>query len=252
MRFGNGAADQHQLDGYGWVIDAAWVLVQAGRRLYGETWRTMRAFADLVAQRWSEPDAGIWEIRGGPAQLVHSKLMAWLALDRALQIADTHRVRPAQRTRWTVARDAIAAEVRERGFDPAKASYTRDYGSTELDAALLLLPVIGLDDPDSPRVHGTIAAIRDELSAGGPLLFRYPPGRDGLPGPRAPSCRAPSGWYRPSPAPDGWTRRWRCSRSCSTAPAHSASTPRRWTRPRACTSATTRRPSPTPPSSRPP
>ncbi|MFD0745475.1 glycoside hydrolase family 15 protein [Phytohabitans flavus] len=183
VRFGNGAADQHQLDGYGWVIDAAWVLVQAGRRLYGETWRTMRAFADLVAQRWSEPDAGIWEIRGGPAQLVHSKLMAWLALDRALQIADTHRVRPAQRTRWTVARDAIAAEVRERGFDPAKASYTRDYGSTELDAALLLLPVIGLDDPDSPRVHGTIAAIRDELSAGGPLLFRYPPGRDGLPGP---------------------------------------------------------------------
>jgi GH15 family glucan-1,4-alpha-glucosidase len=182
VRTGNGAADQHQLDGYGWVVDAAWVLVQAGHHLYGETWRAVRGFADLVARRWPEPDAGIWEVRGDAAHYVHSKLMGWLALDRALRIADTHRVPVRQRRRWHIARDALAADVRTRGFDPARAAYVRTYGSSDLDAALLVLPLLGIDDVDSPRVRGTIDAIRAELSAGGPLLYRYPPGRDGLPG----------------------------------------------------------------------
>ena len=182
VRTGNGAADQHQLDGYGWVVDAAWVLVQAGHHLYSETWRAVRGFTDLVARRWHEPDAGIWEIRDDAAQHVHSKLMGWLALDRALRIADTHRLHARQRLRWQTARDAIAADVRSRGFDPARGSYTRSYGSDDLDAALLILPLLGIEDVGSPRVRGTIDAIRDELSAGGPLLHRYPPGRDGLPG----------------------------------------------------------------------
>ena len=82
---GNAAADQHQLDGYGWVLDAAWRLSEAGHRLYSETWRTMAGFADQVADRWREPDAGIWEIRSDSVHHVHSKLMAWLALDRALR-----------------------------------------------------------------------------------------------------------------------------------------------------------------------
>ena len=182
VRTGNGAADQHQLDGYGWVVDAAWAFVQAGQHLNSETWRAMRGFADLVARRWQEPDAGIWEIRDDAAQHVHSKLMGWLALDRALQIADTHHVSARQRLRWHTARDAIASEVRARGFNPVKASYTRSYGSDDLDAALLVLPLLGIEDIDSPRVRGTIDAIGKELSAGGPLLYRYPPGRDGLPG----------------------------------------------------------------------
>jgi GH15 family glucan-1,4-alpha-glucosidase len=182
VRTGNGAADQHQLDGYGWVVDAAWVLVQAGHHLYPETWRAVRGFADLVARRWREPDAGIWEIRGDAVHHVHSKLMGWLAVDRALRIADTHRLGARQRRRWQQARDAIATEVRTRGVDPVKASYVRSYDSTELDAALLVLPLVGIDDLACPRVRGTIDAIRDELSAGGPLLYRYPPGRDGLPG----------------------------------------------------------------------
>jgi GH15 family glucan-1,4-alpha-glucosidase len=182
VRTGNGAADQHQLDGYGWVVDAAWILVQAGHHLYSETWRAMCGFADLVARRWSEPDAGIWEIRDDAAQHVHSKLMGWLALDRALRIGDTHHLSARQRRRWQTARDAIAAEVRARGFDLAKGSYTRSYGSADLDAALLILPLLGIESVDSPRVRGTIDAIRKELSAGGPLLYRYPPGRDGLPG----------------------------------------------------------------------
>ena len=182
VRVGNGAADQHQLDGYGWVLDGAWTLEQAGHRLYSETWRTMRGFADHVARRWHEPDAGIWEIRDDAAHHVHSKVMGWLALDRALRIADTHRLPARQRRRWETARDALAADVKERGFDAARGSYTRSYDSTDLDAALLVLPLLGIEDPHSPRVRGTIDAIAAELGAGGPLLYRYPPGRDGLPG----------------------------------------------------------------------
>jgi GH15 family glucan-1,4-alpha-glucosidase len=182
VRVGNGAADQHQLDGYGWVLDAAWVLVQAGHGLYSETWRAMRGFADTVARHWHQPDAGIWEIRGDAAHHVHSKLMGWLALDRALSIARTHHLSDRQRRRWVAARDAIATEVTARGFDTAKGSYTRTYGSADLDAALLVLPLLGIEKPNSLRVRGTIDAIHGELSAGGPLLYRYPTGEDGLPG----------------------------------------------------------------------
>ncbi|WP_405065081.1 glycoside hydrolase family 15 protein [Kribbella sp. NBC_01510] len=182
VRVGNGAAQQHQLDGYGWVLDAAWNLVQAGHPLYSETWRAMRGFADLVARRWSEPDAGIWEVRGDQVHHVHSKLMAWLALDRALRIAETHRLSDRRRRRWQAGREAIRIEVKKLGFDTSIGSYTRSYGSQELDAAVLVLPRIGLEERGSPRVRGTVDAIRSQLSAEGPLLYRYPPGRDGLPG----------------------------------------------------------------------
>jgi GH15 family glucan-1,4-alpha-glucosidase len=182
VRAGNGAADQHQLDVYGWVLDAAWLLTDAGHGLYAETWRAMAAFADHVAACWREPDAGIWEIRGDARHHVHSKLMAWLALDRALRIARTHRTSSSRRARWGRERDAIARDVYEHGFDPVRAAYTRAYASDELDAAVLVLPLLDIEPPDSPRVQGTIDAIARELGAGGPLLFRYPPGRDGLPG----------------------------------------------------------------------
>jgi GH15 family glucan-1,4-alpha-glucosidase len=181
VRVGNDAANQHQLDGYGWVLDAAWLLVQSGHDLGSETWRAMRGYADLVATRWREPDAGIWEVRGDPVHHVHSVLMAWLALDRALRISETHRIRDSRRRRWQQARDAIAAEVRERGFSSALGSYTGTYGSTDLDAAVLVLPLLGVDD-DPVRLRGTVDAIADGLSAGGPLVYRYPPGSDGLPG----------------------------------------------------------------------
>ena len=182
VRTGNLAASQHQLDGYGWVIDAAWAFVESGRRLTSETWRAMRGFADLVAAVWEKPDAGIWEIRGDPAQHVHSKVMAWLALDRALRIAATHRLSTRRRLRWETERARIAAELRTNGYNEAMNSYTRTYGSEDIDAALLVLPLTGLEEPGSPRLTGTIDAIRRELSAGFPLLYRYPPGQDGLPG----------------------------------------------------------------------
>jgi GH15 family glucan-1,4-alpha-glucosidase len=182
VRVGNGAAQQHQLDGYGWILNAAWTLVQAGHPLYGETWRAMQGFADLVARRWSEPDAGIWEVRGDQVHHVHSKLMAWLALDRALRIAETHRLSTGRRQRWQAARRAIGIEVKELGFDTSMGSYTRSYRSQELDAALLIVPQIGVEERGSPHTRGTVDAIRRHLNAGGPLLYRYPPGRDGLPG----------------------------------------------------------------------
>jgi GH15 family glucan-1,4-alpha-glucosidase len=156
--------------------------VQAGHPLYSETWRALRGFADLVARRWSEPDAGIWEVRGDQVHHVHSKLMVWLALDRALRIAETHRLSARRRRRWQAAREAIGVDVRRQGFDTSMGSYTRSYGSQELDAALLVLPRIGLEERGSTRVRGTVDAIRSQLGAGGPLLYRYPPGRDGLPG----------------------------------------------------------------------
>jgi GH15 family glucan-1,4-alpha-glucosidase len=142
----------------------------------------VRGFADRVCDRWREPDAGIWEIRGEPQHHVHSKLMAWLALDRALRIAATRRLSKRRRHRWRAERDLIAEQVREHGFRDSRNSYTRSYGSDELDAAVLILPLLGLEEPDGPRVQGTIDAIARDLDAGDPLLYRYQPGSDGLPG----------------------------------------------------------------------
>jgi GH15 family glucan-1,4-alpha-glucosidase len=182
VRFGNGARDQHQLDNYGWVLDAMWLLVRQGHHLYGETWRVAMGLADRVAERWREPDAGLWEVRGDPAHYVHSKLMAWLALDRALRIAGSHGAPTRRRLRWATERDAVAADVVANGVDPARRTFVRAYGRSDLDAALLVLPLLDLLPPGSPLVTGTIDAVRRELAAGGPFLHRYPAGDDGLSG----------------------------------------------------------------------
>jgi GH15 family glucan-1,4-alpha-glucosidase len=182
VRVGNGAAEQHQLDGYGWVLDAAWLLTRAGHHLDSETWRAMAGFADHVARRWREPDAGIWEVRGEPQHHVHSKLMAWLCLDRASRIAATRRVSASRQRQWHEQLAAIGEELRTRGFNPALRCYTRTYGSDDLDASVLVLPLVGVEPPGSTRVRDTIDAISAKLAAGGPLLYRYAPGSDGLPG----------------------------------------------------------------------
>jgi GH15 family glucan-1,4-alpha-glucosidase len=182
VRTGNGAANQRQLDGYGWVLDAAWLLTRAGLPLYGETWRAMAGFADTIATQWRETDAGIWEVRDDETHHVHSKLMAWLALDRALLIAASRGTSGQRTLRWQEQRDAIADDIRRRGFDPELGSYTRSYGSRDLDSALLILPLLDIEPADSDRVRGTIDAVRRVLGAGGPLIYRYTPGNDGLPG----------------------------------------------------------------------
>ena len=183
VRRGNAASTQHQLDGYGWVIDAAWLLAATGHGLYAETWRTLRGMADHVARSWQLPDAGIWEKRGEPLQHVHSKLMAWVALDRALRIGDARGEAGGRRAAgWRHQREALAADVRRHGFDERRGAYTAGYGSPDLDAALLLLPRLGFEPRTGSRVLGTVDAIRRELGAGGPLVHRYLPGTDGLEG----------------------------------------------------------------------
>jgi pentatricopeptide repeat protein len=182
VRIGNGASTQHQLDVYGWVLDAAWLLVRSHHSLHGEIWRALAGLADFVASRWREPDAGIWEVRGEPMHYVHSKLMAWLALDRALRIAKSHRTRARRVQRWMSERDALAQQIREEGFDEALGSYVWAYGSRELDASLLILPILEFEERESTRLRETLEAVRGELGAGGPLLYRYRPGIDGLEG----------------------------------------------------------------------
>ncbi len=182
VRTGNAASSQHQLDVYGWVVDAAWLLSRSRHRLHSETRRTVAGFADFVSRTWREPDAGIWEVRGDPHHYVHSKLMAWLALDRAIRIGRSHRVRPRRHSRWITERDTLASDIQANGFSAKHNSYVWKYGSEQMDAALLLLPIVEFEDNSSSRVTGTVAAIRRELDAGDGLLYRYAPGADGLEG----------------------------------------------------------------------
>ena len=192
---GNAASDQHQLDVYGWVLDAAWGMVRSRRRLHAETWRGMSSLADFVAESWRRPDASMWEVRGEERHYVHSKLMGWLALDRAVRIAGTHSTRRRRVERWQNERDTLAADVRARGFDPHRGSYVRSYGAPDLDAALLLLPALGFEEPGSPRLSGTVSAIRGELATG-PFVYRYRPAR-ARQGRRGPSSPARSGSSTP-------------------------------------------------------
>src|SRR5688500_4135801 len=183
VRFGNGAREQHQLDVYGWVADAAWLLDESGDRIHGETWRAVARFADFVADNWRLPDAGIWEVRGDPAQYVHSKLMAWLALDRTSRMARSRRVKGTRLRRWELERQAIAEWIYANGVDPRRNTLVWKAGSDELDASLLILPVVGFEPSDSPLVTGTIDAVRSALESEPGLLFRYPQRKDGLEGP---------------------------------------------------------------------
>jgi GH15 family glucan-1,4-alpha-glucosidase len=182
VREGNLAEEQHQLDVYGWVIDAIWNLVDAGHALSRRSRRVLADFADYVCREWRRPDAGIWEIREEPRQYVHSKLWAWIALDRAARAGRVLRMARRRIEFWEQTRDVLAQEIRTLGFNTTLGSYVRAYDSDELDSALLLLPLTGFDDDLPDRVSGTVAAIWQVLGAGDPLLFRYPPARDGLPG----------------------------------------------------------------------
>lgn len=176
VRIGNAAAGQHQLDVYGWVLDTAYLLAREQGFLHRESWRALSAAAGFVADHWREPDSGVWERRGSPKHYVHSKLMAWLALDRAMRIAATLEIDDRRIGRWQEERDELAEEIRTRGFNDVLGSYVDTYDSEDLDAALLLLPVLEFDPPDSERVRGTIRAIRNNLGAGGPLVYRFSAG----------------------------------------------------------------------------
>lgn len=179
VRVGNAAADQFQLDAYAWMIDAGASYLTATGELYSETWRAMRGYADVLAERWPEPDHGIWELRGARRHYVHSKVMAWTGLDRAVHVAERLGARGGRVRRWAAARARIRRDVERRGFDEDLGSYSQTYGSPELDAALLALAWSGIVRPDAARMRSTIAAVRRSLSAGGPLLYRFRPDGEG-------------------------------------------------------------------------
>ncbi|MEU4554530.1 GH15 family glucan-1,4-alpha-glucosidase [Micromonospora violae] len=181
VRIGNEAAHQLQFDTYGHVLDATLSYQQLTGELTGAQWQVLRRHVDTMATRWREPDHGIWEIRGPLRHYVNSKMMAWVCLDRGIRLADLVGDHDAPVERWRGERDAIHAEVVERGFDPGVGSFVLAYDSTELDASLLRMPLVGFLAGDDPRVVATIDRIRRDLAVAPALIRRYTTD-DGLPG----------------------------------------------------------------------
>jgi GH15 family glucan-1,4-alpha-glucosidase len=170
VRIGNAAVNQRQLDVYGEVIDAITLGRQAGLSFDRHTWALVRALLGFLEKNWDEPDEGIWEVRGPRRHFVHSKVMAWVAFDRAIRTAELGL--PGQTRQWRKARDRIHAEVCEKGYDAGRGTFTQYYGSSELDAAVLLIPEVGFLPPDDPRVVSTVETIQRELVRDG-LVLRY-------------------------------------------------------------------------------
>jgi GH15 family glucan-1,4-alpha-glucosidase len=182
VRIGNAAARQHQHDVYGELLDLAWSWHQRGKTPDADGWRFLVELVNAAAERWRTPDRGIWELRGRPRHLVHSKVMCWVALDRGLRLAGEVGF-PAPVGRWAAARSAIRAAVDRHGFDPARGVFTQTFDRPELDAALLLLPSTGFVAWDDPRMRRTVDAIRPELEVDGLLLrYRAPDGLEGAEG----------------------------------------------------------------------
>jgi GH15 family glucan-1,4-alpha-glucosidase len=171
VRVGNGASTQFQLDVYGEVLD---VLHQARRREIDpddQSWAIQRLMLANLERRWHEPDEGIWEVRGPQRHFTHSKVMAWVALDRGVKAVEDFG-REGDAERWRRVRDEIHAEVLERGYDEELGSFVQSYDSKRLDASLLTIPLFGFLPPDDPRVRGTLEAVRRELLVDG-FVQRY-------------------------------------------------------------------------------
>ncbi|MGD6751147.1 glycoside hydrolase family 15 protein [Streptomyces sp. BH105] len=184
VRAGNDAAHQLQLDVYGEVVDSLALARHAGLKAGAHAWRLQLALLDFLDESWREPDEGLWEVRGPRRHFVHSKVMVWVAADRTVRAMEDDPSLPGDIDRLRKLRDAVHREVCERGYDAERGTFTQFYGSSELDAALLLIPRVGFLPPDDPRVIGTVDAVRDELSYEG-LLRRYSADGtavDGLPG----------------------------------------------------------------------
>jgi GH15 family glucan-1,4-alpha-glucosidase len=181
VRVGNDAVTQTQLDIYGEVIDAMHHATVNGLPPVGRSLAIGRALLDHLETIWAEPDAGIWEVRGGPQQMTYSKAMAWVAFDRMIRGFE-HFKADGPLERWRRVRDEIHKDVCDKGFDAKLGSFVQAYGSKALDASLLLLPLVGFLPPEDPRIRGTVAAIERRLLADG-FVLRYDSGEvaDGLP-----------------------------------------------------------------------
>jgi GH15 family glucan-1,4-alpha-glucosidase len=181
VRIGNAAADQLQLDVFGELADTLYLSHATGLDHTDEGWAVERALLRHLETAWREPDHGIWEVRGPRRHFVHSKVMCWVAFDRGVKSIERWGL-SGPIDRWRAARDEIHAEVCERGIDQEHGGFAQYYGSTEPDASLLLLPLVGFLPPDDPRLVRTVMNIEKRLMAGG-FVRRYitHPGVDGLP-----------------------------------------------------------------------
>ncbi len=181
VRVGNAAAVQSQLDIYGELMDSLHLARDAGLAADADAWNFQRTLVNFLAANWQRPDSGIWEMRGEPQQFTHSKVMAWVAMDRAVKAIENYGLE-GPLDKWREVRAAIHDEVCEKGVDKARGVFVQRYGSTELDASLLLIPLVGFLPPDDPRVQATISAIEHELVVDGLVLrYRTSHSTDGLP-----------------------------------------------------------------------
>ncbi|MBI4524048.1 MAG: glycoside hydrolase family 15 protein [Deltaproteobacteria bacterium] len=181
VRIGNAAHQQYQLDVYGEVMDAMHLARRAGLEPDENAWRVQRALVAFLESAWTEPDEGIWEVRGPRRHFTHSKIMAWVAVDRTVKAIERFGLEgPGER--WRKLCSEIKDEVCSKGFDPERNTFVQYYGGNELDASLLMIPLVGFLPPNDPRVRGTVEAIEAELVGDG-LVSRYSTKEevDGLP-----------------------------------------------------------------------
>jgi len=176
VRVGNGAYDQLQLDIYGELMDAAYLFNKYRTPISHDAWTVFRFLTNWVCDHWKEKDEGIWEVRGGRQDFVYSKVMCWVAVDRALRLADK-RSFPAERDRWLKVRDEIYEDIMARGWNPEREAFVQAYGSDTLDAANLIMPLVFFLSPTDPRMLSTLAAINRPPKRGGlvssSLVYRY-------------------------------------------------------------------------------
>ncbi len=181
VRIGNAASGQLQLDVYGELLDALYQEIHTGLAHPSESWDIQRALVEHLATIWQEPDESIWEVRGGARHFTFSKVMAWVAVDRAVRGAEEFGL-SGQLDQWRALRQQIHDSVCDNGFSAEKNSFVQYYGGTALDASLLLLPLVGFLPADDSRIKGTVAAIERELVVDGLVLrYRTHEGVDGLP-----------------------------------------------------------------------
>ena len=171
VRVGNAAAGQLQLDVFGEVLDAMYQARRLGMAPDENGWKLERALVQHLETIWQEPDEGIWEVRGGRKQFTASKVMVWVAFDRAIRSVEEFELEgPVER--WRVVRDQVHAQVCEKGLNPDLGYFTQYYGATGLDASLLLMAMVGFLPPDDPRIVATVKAIEDHLLEDG-FVKRY-------------------------------------------------------------------------------
>jgi GH15 family glucan-1,4-alpha-glucosidase len=182
VRIGNGAADQLQLDIYGEAMDAIALADAHETQMAHQGWLSVARIIDWLCDHWDQPDEGIWETRGGRKDFTYGRFQCWVALDRAIHLAD-HRGRPADLVRWTRERDKIYNQIMERGFNPKAGAFTQHYDTDVLDSSLLMMPLMGFVSPRDPMWLSTLGAMDRELVSDS-LVYRYNPAAspDGLAG----------------------------------------------------------------------